>query len=95
MENHYKTLEQIDFNTIVFIIGNVNGCFAFNADKTIVEIKQSIKEASNILKEQYFIQVNNATLINSKYFVSKKNGQHIKMQDGYLHKVFRRRWKNF
>jgi hypothetical protein len=95
MENQNKVLEQIDFNTAVFIVGNVQSCFVFNADKTIVEIKQPIKEVSNMIGEQYFIQVNNATLINSKFFVSKKNGQHIKMEDGYLHKVFRRRWKDF
>lgn len=95
MENYHKAFEQIDFNTTVFIVGNVNGCFVFNIDKTIVEITQPIKELSKILKEQHFIQVNNVTLINSKCFVGKENGQHIKMQDGYLHKVFRRRWKDF
>lgn len=95
MEIQYKELYQIDSDAIIFIVGNVESCFAFNVDKTIVEIKQSIKEVSNVFREQYFIQVNNVTLINSKCFVGKENGQHIKMQDGYLHKVFRRRWKDF
>ncbi len=88
-------MKEIDYDTIVFVIGNSKGCFVFKVDKTIIEIEQSIMEVSKILKEQYFIQVNNTTLINGKYYANKEQELHIKMQDGYLHKVFRRRWGDF
>lgn len=86
---------QINFENIIYIIGNQNSCFAFNTDKSITEIKESVKKLCCKLKEQNYIQVNNYTLINTKYYVLKENKQRIKMSDSSLHKLFRRQYKNF
>jgi hypothetical protein len=31
MDNQDKTLKKIDFNAIIFVIGNAKGCFVFHS----------------------------------------------------------------
>ncbi|WP_321296073.1 hypothetical protein [Marinifilum fragile] len=43
MKNYHKALKQIDFNTIVFIVGNVKGCIVFDIDGEVSMLHKSLE----------------------------------------------------
>ncbi len=85
----------MNYENIVYIIGNLHSCFVFGVDKKITEIKISISNLGRQLKEYNYLQINNYTLINTRFFVKKEGKQQIKMNDGSQHKLFRRQHKQF
>ena len=75
-----------DYQDIVFIVGNGQSYFTFNADNQLIELRYSLFHIHDKLKELDFIQINGYIIFNTKYFAAK---------DGNIHKVSRNSWKHF
>jgi hypothetical protein len=86
---------QINYEYIVFVIGNSQDCFAFEVDNHITELKCSLFYIYKKLKGLDFIQINDYTIFNTKYFVDKKSKRQIVLKGGSIHKVSRNSWKLF
>lgn len=95
MDNHYKRLEQIDFTTIVFIIGNAKTCFVFNIEGKFSMLKNSLEDIQKNIDFSSFLKINDFTLINTKFYTGKKPGRIISLKGGSMHKVSRNSWKHF
>ncbi|WP_421920341.1 hypothetical protein [Marinifilum sp.] len=95
MENQNKALEQIDFTTIVFIIGNAQGCFAFDIEEKVSMLQCSIEGVKRNIDFPGFLKINEYTLINSKFYTGKRSGRIISLKGGSMHKVSRNSWKHF
>jgi hypothetical protein len=95
MENQYKKLEQVDFISIVFIVGNVKSCIAINIDGKVSMLKCSLEDIKKNIDYPGFLRVNEFTLINTKYYTGKRPGRLISLKGGSMHKVSRNSWKHF
>ena len=95
MKNDYKTLEQIDFNIIVFIIGKANTCFVFDIDGKNLMLPCSLGDIQKNIDFPGVLKINQFTLINSKFYTGKKPGRLISLKGGSIHKVSRNSWKYF
>ncbi len=80
---------------ILFVVGNTQSCFAFGVDNRVVEIQCSLFQLYGRLKELNFIQINGYTIINTKYFIDKKQKRQIILKGGSMHRVSRNSWKHF
>ncbi len=85
----------INSSETVYIIGNTSCCYAFNCQKEITRLKYPLKDLYIELRPENFMWINNFTLVNTRYFIARKNKYEIQLKDGSLHKVFRRKWKEF
>lgn len=95
MENYLKALAQINFNTIVFIIGNTQSCFVFGIDDKFLMLRCSLAGIQGMIESPGFLKINEYTLINTKFYASKKPGRLISLKGGSIHKVSRNSWKHF
>lgn len=95
MKNYHKALKQIDFNTIVFIVGNVKGCIVFDIDGEVSMLHKSLENIQKNIDFPGFLRANEFTLINTKYYAGKKPGRIINLKGGSMHKVSRNSWKHF
>ncbi|MGQ1948826.1 LytTR family transcriptional regulator DNA-binding domain-containing protein [Geofilum sp. OHC36d9] len=80
---------------ILFVVGNAQSCFGFCVDNRVIEMQYSLFQLYDKLKEQDFIRINGYTIINTKYFIDKKQKRHIILKGGSIHKVSRNFWKHF
>lgn len=85
----------INYENVIYIVGNFQSCFAFGIDKQVIEMKSSLYHLQQALKEQGFMPVNGFTIINTKYFLSKKDKRLISLKGGSIHKVSRKLWNHF
>ena len=95
MENHHKTLMQVNFNIIVFIIGNTQSCFVFYVDEKFSMLQCSLDGIRKVIDFPDFLKINEYTLINTKFYTGKKPGRLISLKGGSIHKVSRNSWKHF
>lgn len=80
---------------ILFVVGNTQSCFAFGVDNRVIEMQYSLFQLYDKLKERGFIQINGYTIINTKYFIDKRQKRQIILKGGSIHKVSRNSWKQF
>ncbi len=80
---------------IIFVVGNSQRCFAFCVDNRVVEMRYSLFQLYDTLKELDFIKINGYTIINTKYFIDKRQKRQIILKGGSIHKVSRNSWKHF
>lgn len=64
----------------------------FFKDKKPVITSKTLKEYEDLLADQHFLRVHRAHLVNQKYIVSLSRDHEIKMNDGSLVQVSRRKW---
>ena len=64
----------------------------FFKDKKPVITSKTLKEYEDLLAEQHFLRVHRAHLVNQKYIVSFSRDHELKMNDGSLVQVSRRKW---
>jgi hypothetical protein len=95
MKNYHKVFEQVDFNTTVFIVGNVNGCFVFDTEGKVSILQCSLEIIQKNIDFPGFLKVNEFTLINTKFYTGKRPGRIISLKGGSIHKVLRNFWKHF
>lgn len=86
---------QINYQNIIYIVGDSKNSFAVVDDKRVIEIGFSLYHLQVDLKDQSFMPINGFTIINTKYFVSKNPQRQITLKGGSIHKVSRNFWKHF
>ncbi len=64
----------------------------FLRDKKPVITSRTLKEYEELLADQHFLRVHRAHLVNQKYIVSFSRDHELKMDDGSLVQVSRRKW---
>ncbi|WP_430817890.1 LytTR family DNA-binding domain-containing protein [Carboxylicivirga sp. RSCT41] len=86
---------QINTSNTIYILGNVQNCYCIGDKMPHMLLRmpwQSIKEE---LKQDGFMQINDFTLINTKFIIHIKPGRIIILKGGSIHKVSRKFWKHF
>lgn len=86
---------QINYDEVTFIIGDIKACFVFDVDAHIKKVKSSLYSMYEKVKWYGFVQINDFTLINTKYIKHKQPGRLITLKSGGIHKVSRNSWKYF
>ncbi|NOU62271.1 hypothetical protein [Marinifilum caeruleilacunae] len=86
---------QINYNNIIFIIGNTQSCFVFNVDSQVLKLERSLLSIYKEVKSNGFVQINDFALINAMFVVRKHSGRRITLKGGSIHKVSRKFWKYF
>lgn len=81
---------QVDYNDIIYILGNTQSCFVFQLNEIVVELNCSLHCLSEKLEPEGFIQANNFTLINTRFVVNSKSKRFISLKGGSMHKVSRK-----
>ena len=71
---------QINFENIIYIVGNSQSSFAVVDDQQVIEIGSSLYHLQNELKDQSFMPINGFTIINTKHFVSKNPQRQISLK---------------
>lgn len=95
MEEKNKAAKQVDFNSMEFIIGNAQSCFAFDKDRKFSILKCSLYHLLETIEKPEWLRINDYTLINTKYCLGIKKGRTISLTGGSMHKVSRNCWKHF
>lgn len=85
----------LEYQKIVFVVGNPQSCYAFCVDNQVIELRYSLFQIYSKLKELDFMPINSYTIFNTKYFVAKKSKRQITLKGGSIHQVSRNSWKHF
>jgi len=83
----------LDYNTI-YIKQEQGGYFAVDIEYNKTRLANSSFEELQLNNES-FVRINLSTIINTKYFIDKKEKRQILLRGGSVHKVSRRVWKQF